>query len=107
MKLALVTETFPPEINGVAMTFGVIARQLGRRGHTVTVYRPRRNDLPAGEAHPEFTEVALPGMPIPRYPMLRLGLPAYRALRRCWHDERPARSSCDDHAVQRSKVDDG
>lgn len=89
MKLALVTETFPPEINGVAMTFGVIARQLGRRGHTVTVYRPRRNDLPAGEAHPEFTEVALPGMPIPRYPMLRLGLPAYRALRRCWHDERP------------------
>jgi hypothetical protein len=32
VKLALVTETFPPEINGVAMTFGVIARELGRRG---------------------------------------------------------------------------
>ena len=26
MKLALVTETFPPGINGVAMTFGVITR---------------------------------------------------------------------------------
>ena len=47
VKLALVTETFPPEINGVAMTFGVIARELGRRGHSVTVYRPRRDDLPA------------------------------------------------------------
>lgn len=89
MKLALVTETFPPEINGVAMTFGVIARELGRRGHAVTVYRPRRDDLPAGDAHPEYAEVALPGIPIPRYPMLRLGLPAGRALRACWTSERP------------------
>lgn len=84
MKLAIVTETFPPEINGVAMTFGVIARELGRRGHAVTVYRPRRDDLPAADAHPEYEEVAMPGMPIPRYPMLRLGLPAGRALRARW-----------------------
>lgn len=89
MKIAVVTETFPPEINGVAMTFGVIAQQLGRRGHRVAVYRPRRNDLPAGEAHPEYAEIALPGMPIPGYPMLRLGLPAYRTLRRTWRAERP------------------
>lgn len=89
MKLAIVTETFPPEINGVAMTFGVIARELGRRGHEVTVYRPRRDDLPAGEAHPEYAEVPLPGMPIPRYPMLRLGLPAGRKLRARWQTDRP------------------
>lgn len=89
MKIALVTETFPPEINGVAMTFGVIARELGRRGHGVTVYRPRRDDLPAGESHPEYVEVALPGVPIPRYPMLRLGLPAGGKFRRAWRAERP------------------
>lgn len=89
MKLALVTETFPPEVNGVAMTFGVIARELGRRGHAVTVYRPRRDDLPAGDAHPEYDEVSLPGIPIPRYAMLRLGLPAGRRLRRNWTEERP------------------
>lgn len=89
MKLALVTETFPPEINGVAMTFGVIARELGRRGHAVTVYRPRRDDLPAGEAHPEFEEVPMPGFPIPRYPMLRMGLPAGGKLRRFWTEVRP------------------
>lgn len=89
MKIALVTETFPPEINGVAMTFGVIARELGRRGHGVTVYRPRRDDLPAGESHPEYVEVALPGVPIPRYPMLRLGLPAGGRFRRLWRAERP------------------
>lgn len=89
MKLALVTETFPPEINGVAMTFGIIARELGRRGHAVRVYRPRRDDLPAGEAHPEYEEIPLPGVPLPRYPLLRLGLPAYLRLRREWKLERP------------------
>ncbi len=89
MKLALVTETFPPEINGVAMTFGVIVRQLARRGHVVTVYRPRRDDLPAGEAPGGFVEVTLPGVPIPRYPQLRLGLPAWRTLERRWSEDRP------------------
>ena len=89
MKLALVTETFPPEINGVAMTFGVIARALGRRGHAVTVYRPRRADLPNAAAQPEFTEVPLPGLPVPGYPFLRFGLPAPATLRRAWRTDRP------------------
>ena len=89
MKIAIVTETFPPEINGVAMTFGVIARELGRRGHAVTVYRPRRDDLPSSGIHPEFAEVGLPGLPIPGYPMLRLGLPAGRTFRKLWQTHRP------------------
>jgi glycosyltransferase involved in cell wall biosynthesis len=89
VKLALVTETFPPEINGVAMTFGVIARELGRQGHTVTVYRPWRSDLPDDSSHPEFREVPLPGLPIPGYRLLRLGLPARRRLTRLWKDAPP------------------
>ncbi|MGH7957993.1 MAG: glycosyltransferase family 4 protein [Opitutaceae bacterium] len=89
MKLAIVTETFPPEINGVAMTFGVIARELGRRGHVVTVYRPQRRDLPAGREQRAFREVPMPGVPIPGYPMLRMGLPAGRALRAYWTADRP------------------
>ncbi len=89
MNLAIVTETFPPEINGVSMTFGIIARELGRRGHAVTVYRPNRRDLPVGAHDPGFTEVPMPGMPIPGYPMLRLGLPATNRLRRLWRAERP------------------
>ncbi len=89
MKLALVSETFPPEINGVAMTFGVIARELGHRGHRVTVYRPWRPDLPPAAAHPEFREVALPGAPLPGYPLLRLGWPAWCRLRRTWRRDPP------------------
>ncbi len=89
MKLALVTETFPPEVNGVAMTFGVIARELGRRGHAVTVYRPRRDDLPAGEGAAGGAVVPLPGFPIPGYRLLRMGWPAPGRLRRAWTADRP------------------
>jgi glycosyltransferase involved in cell wall biosynthesis len=89
VKLALVSETFPPEINGVAMTFGVIARELGTRGHEVVVYRPRRPDLPEPAAHPEYSVVPMPGIPIPGYSLLRFGFPAGRELRRRWQARRP------------------
>jgi glycosyltransferase involved in cell wall biosynthesis len=89
VKLAFVTETFPPEINGVAMTFGVIARELGLRKHEVTVYRPWRPDLPGDRDHPEYREIALPGLPLPGYPLMRLGLPALRRLTALWRVARP------------------
>lgn len=89
MHLALVTETFPPEVNGVAMTFGVIVRELSRRGHRITVYRPGRADLPARDAADGFVEVPMPGFPIPGYRLLRMGFPARRTLRRRWAEERP------------------
>jgi glycosyltransferase involved in cell wall biosynthesis len=89
VKLAIVTETFPPEINGVAMTFGVIARELGRRGHAVAVYRPWCPDLPAARTGDPYRQVPMAGVPIPGYGLLRLGLPAGRRLRREWAAERP------------------
>ncbi len=88
MKLAIVTETFPPEVNGVAMTFGHIARELGRRGHEVTVWRPRLADRAGTPANPNFHEMPVPGIPIPGYPLLRLGLPAWGRLRRHWRARR-------------------
>ena len=98
------------------MTLGVIAREFGLRRHAVTVYRPSYpvgarpagalgpgpylgpnavgssapgdNAPPASNAVP-YTEVAMPGMPIPGYPMLRLGFPAQGVLRRRWQADRP------------------
>jgi glycosyltransferase involved in cell wall biosynthesis len=89
VKLAIVTETFPPEINGVAMTFGVIASELARRGHSVAVYRPWRPDLAPGELAREFRQIPMPGVPIPGYPLLRLGLPSRGRLKRLWVADRP------------------
>ena len=71
------------------MTFGVIARELGRRGHDVRVYRPDREDLPPPEAELLFREVPLPGVRIPGYPLLRLGWPAWGKLRAAWAEDRP------------------
>jgi glycosyltransferase involved in cell wall biosynthesis len=89
VKLALVTETFPPEINGVAMTFGIIASELARRGHSVAVYRPRRPDLQDQKGPREYLQIPMTGIPIPGYPLLRMGLPARRKLRRLWSEDRP------------------
>ncbi|HVU33670.1 MAG TPA: glycosyltransferase family 1 protein [Opitutaceae bacterium] len=89
MNIAIVTETFPPEVNGVAMTYGIIARELGRRGHDVTVFRPTRRDLPPSASAEEYREVTLPGFPVPGYAQLRFGLPAGRWFRRRWQQSAP------------------
>ena len=89
MKITLVTETFPPEVNGVAMTFGLIAHGLVRLGHQITVCRPTRNDLGNSAQCSGFTQILFPGMPIPGYSLLRLGLPARHRLLRMWRQNRP------------------
>jgi glycosyltransferase involved in cell wall biosynthesis len=71
------------------MTFGVIASEMARRGHSVAVYRPWRRDLPRPEASAEFRQVAMAGIPLPGYPQLRMGLPAGRRLRQAWTKDRP------------------
>lgn len=92
MHLALVTETYAPEINGVAMTLGRIVDGLDHRGHRITIIRPRqRHESPrctvtqrlAGE------QIRLPGIPLPGYPQLRIGLPARARLLRTWRLRRP------------------
>ncbi|MFA5265037.1 MAG: glycosyltransferase family 1 protein [Opitutaceae bacterium] len=89
MKLAIVTETFPPEVNGVAMTFGIIAQELSRRGHQVTVYRPERRDLPDRETGKQYRVSTLPGFRIPGYPEIKMGFPARSRLEREWRMDRP------------------
>jgi glycosyltransferase involved in cell wall biosynthesis len=85
LTIAFVTETFPPEVNGVAMTVGRLVGGLRERGHRVSVIRPRQGGGDAGSEH----ELALPGFPLPGYPGLRFGLPAGRRLARQWRQQRP------------------
>ena len=85
LTIAFVTETFPPEVNGVAMTVGRLVSGLRERGHRVSVIRPRQGAGDAGGAH----ELAVPGLPLPGYPGLRFGLPAGGRLARQWGQQRP------------------
>jgi glycosyltransferase involved in cell wall biosynthesis len=89
LKIALVTETFPPEINGVAMTLSHLVEGLAHRSHDVTVSRPRQNALDTARADGLYREELFPSLPIPGYAFLRLGLPARGRLLRAWRARRP------------------
>jgi len=89
LKLALVTETFPPEINGVAMTLSHLVEGLCERKHQVTVVRPRQNQQDHATTSGPYAELLCPGFPIPGYTMMRLGLPVRGRLLRAWRTNRP------------------
>jgi len=82
--IALVTETYPPEINGVALTIARLANGLRARGHVVSMVRPRRRGDTA-DARTTLTA----GMPLPGYRSVRFGLPAGGALCATWGTRRP------------------
>ena len=89
LRIAMVTETYPPEINGAAMTVSRIAEDLQGRGHTVQLVRPRQSPREQPVHTPLFEEVLKQGLPIPRYDSLKFGLPAKQALVRLWAAQRP------------------
>jgi glycosyltransferase involved in cell wall biosynthesis len=88
-RVAMVTETYPPEVNGVAMSMARLVHGLHERGHSVQLVRPRQMLTPPDRADARFDEVLTRGCPIPRYPHLRMGLPAKRELMRQWSRQRP------------------
>ena len=85
MRYAIVTETWPPEINGVALTVEGLAEGLRARGHAIDLVRPRQ----PGDAATLDDTLLVRGFPLPRYPGLRFGAPALRSLARHWGARRP------------------
>jgi glycosyltransferase involved in cell wall biosynthesis len=85
LRIAVVTETWPPEVNGVARTAARLAEGLQERGHDLQLVRLRQGPADRARAH----EVLMRGVPIPHYPNLRLGLPGTGALMRLWQSRRP------------------
>ncbi len=89
MHLCIVTETYPPEVNGVAMTLERLAVAMVNLGHRVSVVRPRqRIDRQVPPERP-YAEVLVPGLPLPGYAGLQFGLPVRRRVRHRWEAERP------------------
>ncbi len=85
MRYAIVTETYPPEVNGVALTVQGLENGLRKRGHDVDVVRPRQQH----DGDPAPHEVLVRSAALPRYPGLRFGLPAPLLLARQWQQQRP------------------
>lgn len=89
MRVAIVTETWPPEINGVALTVHSLTLGLAALGHVVELVRPRQESETNSFSSQPYEQVLLAGASMPRYRGLRFGLPAQRALRRRWSGFRP------------------
>lgn len=88
LRVAVVTETWPPEINGVAHTLGKLVEGLRRIGHRVELVRPRQEQ--SDKSTPDDSEeILVRGLPIPMYPSLRIGLPAPGQLLRHWQRRMP------------------
>jgi glycosyltransferase involved in cell wall biosynthesis len=89
LRIAVVTETYPPEINGVAMTIGRMVTALQQRDHQIQLIRPKQNAADSPSSGENFEEVLRPAISIPRYDGLKMGLPAKAALLRLWAVKRP------------------
>jgi len=75
LKIAIVTETWPPEINGVALSLLQLCKGLQNLGHKILLIRPAQK-----KKCEEFTpnkECLVNGQSIPKYPEMKFGWPQY------------------------------
>ncbi|ENW90126.1 glycosyltransferase family 4 protein [Acinetobacter dispersus] len=75
LRIAIVTETWPPEINGVALSMMQLCQGLQRLGHKILLVRPTQKAV-CTEFHPE-QECLVMSQPIPKYPSIQFGWPQY------------------------------
>lgn len=84
MRIDLVTDTYEPDVNGVAMTLGRLVKGLRTRGHLVHVMRASHR---SGEVVPG--ETAMPSLALPIYQEVKIGLPSADRFRGRWIKKRP------------------
>jgi phosphatidylinositol alpha 1,6-mannosyltransferase len=92
MRVLYCTDTYPPQINGVSVVTAISVAGLRERGWDVHVIAPKYPDDAARAADPGVT--ALPSMPLPLYPDVRLVLPRYAAVRAAIDRFRPDLVHC-------------
>lgn len=75
LKIAIVTETWPPEINGVALSLLQLCKGLQKQGHKILLIRPSQPHK-CMEFSPNAECLVTPQI-IPRYPGMQFGWPQY------------------------------
>lgn len=72
MRIALVTDTYTPQVNGVSTIVHRIVHTLREAGHDVAVVAPR---YPTSSDNNALHELRVASIPFPTYPDIRLSLP--------------------------------
>lgn len=75
LRIAIVTETWPPEINGVALSLLQLCKGLQQRGHKILLIRPEQRLTT--DAFSPNKECLVKAQSIPKYPGLQFGWPQY------------------------------
>ncbi|MEX3102023.1 glycosyltransferase family 4 protein [Streptomyces sp. ST1020] len=78
MRVVIVTESFPPDVNGVAHCALQTARHLVDRGHAPVVVAPAPAPGHRPDASAPCPVVHVPSLPLPGYPQVRVALPSRR-----------------------------
>lgn len=89
VRITYVTESFPPDVNGVAHTAVRVAEHLLSRGHEPLVIAPEpARGVPVPDRKYGFPIVRVPSVGLPMYPGFRVGLPGSR-VRAAIAEQRP------------------
>ncbi len=79
VQIAIITESFPPDVNGVAHCVLRVAEHLARRGHRPMVIAPEpARSLPRPDRDLEYPVVRVASLPMPGYPGFRVAVPGSR-----------------------------
>lgn len=90
LKIEVITETYPPEINGVAHSISMLVRGLRKNNHVVNVIRPRQSsDLTTRQDQRTSQDILVKSFPLPFYKELRMGIPAQKMLLKRWAKNTP------------------
>ncbi|MCK6424626.1 MAG: glycosyltransferase family 1 protein [Burkholderiaceae bacterium] len=92
LRIAYVTETWPPEVNGVSLSAARFVQGLVQRGHRVTLLRPhqgQRERAALAQHDPAIHLEVCAGSPLPLYPDLRMGWARPARLQQLWRHRRP------------------
>src|SRR5260221_8025234 len=89
LRGAVVTEAYPPEINGVARPVGLMVEALVERGNEVHLVRPRQGGESVPSPNQSLRERLVAGFAIPFYRHLQIGLASPSMLHGEWSQSRP------------------
>jgi glycosyltransferase involved in cell wall biosynthesis len=89
LNITVVSETYVPEVNGVAITVGRTVEGMRQRQHQIHLIRPVQNNRDVSIQAENYAETLVAGIQLPGYPELKAGMPAKGLLLNLWKKQRP------------------